>query len=149
MLPPPAGSRQASYAYTLPVTLPRSSSTYSNSGQARRPPIPDYDYSTAEAGPSRQPSRTVDLRSGAGFASGLEPPNSGTRSLSYAHSKKSRLSLDDEEAEDQELQREMGEMEDEEEERGLEETLEKIGFGSYHWRLLVSPLALDLVGLAR
>lgn len=40
-----------------------------------------------------------------------------------------------EEEEEAELRREMDEI-DQEDERGLEETLEKLGMGAYHWRLL-------------
>lgn len=41
---------------------------------------------------------------------------------------------DDEAQEEEELRREMDEVD--QDERGLEETLEKLGFGAYHWRLL-------------
>jgi hypothetical protein len=41
---------------------------------------------------------------------------------------------DSEADEDEELRREMDESDGDE--RGLEETLEKLGFGAYHWRLL-------------
>lgn len=60
-----------------------------------------------------------------------------------------RYSVDDEDTdglgqEEAELRAEMDGGDDEDEdpvddgERGLEETLEKLGFGAYHWRLLVS-----------
>jgi hypothetical protein len=41
---------------------------------------------------------------------------------------------DSEADEEEELRREMDEVD--QDERGLEETLEKLGFGAYHWRLL-------------
>ncbi|WVR04249.1 hypothetical protein IAU60_001249 [Kwoniella sp. DSM 27419] len=122
MLPPPPASRQSSYVYPHGNTPSRpglapSSSTF---GQ------------TKGFGPGPGHGRIASFRSAAESVLGLEHDLDGhgeddTRMGGRAR----RGSSDDEEAA---LREEMG-MEGERE-RGLEETLEKIGFGAYQWRLL-------------
>lgn len=91
----------------------------------------------------------------------LLPPNPASRQASYSHASRGRASRQpsgvsfaspvdaEEDEEDEETFEERLRMEEEEEgqvdvQRGLEETLEKLGMGSYHWRLLVCPTALRL-----
>jgi hypothetical protein len=153
MLPPPAGSRQSSYAYTLPVTLPRSSSTYSKTNPNRRPTVSEYEYEydTAEAGPSSGPRHGPRLSLPRRSTSRLRPPDYGVDHGENRNGNGNGNGESDgvDETEAEELRAEMGVMEDEEG-RGLEETLEKIGFGAYQWRLLVSilsPLAYSVWSL--
>jgi hypothetical protein len=120
MLPPPAGTRQNSYAYTLPrPSRSRAPSSIHIPPNSRQPshanPWAILPGTPGTASPSRILSSHGRGASGQGF------PWSAPE--------------DDSEAdEEEELRREMDEVEDDE--RGLEETLEKLGFGAYHWRLL-------------
>lgn len=85
----------------------------------------------------------------------LLPPNPASRQASYHHASRGRSSRQpsgvsfaspidaEEDEEDEDTFEERLRMEEEEEgqaeeQRGLEETLEKLGLGAYHWRLLVS-----------
>jgi len=67
------------------------------------------------------------------------PPNPHSRHSSYVHPRQhsyalSRRDGSEDENEEEEVDEDDGTVT--EETRGLEETLEKLGFGAYHWRLL-------------
>ncbi|WVQ97518.1 hypothetical protein IAU59_004632 [Kwoniella sp. CBS 9459] len=112
MLPPPPASRQSSYVYPHNHL---SASTTTGDGRA-----PTYHSHT----------RIASFRSAAESVLGLE------HEIEREDSRVGR-SGDDDDDEDEDHQGLRQEMEMHAEgERGLEETLERIGFGAYQWRLL-------------
>jgi hypothetical protein len=123
MLPPPAGARQNPYAYTLP-----------RPSRSRAPSsinIPPHSRAPSHTNPWAILPGTPGTASPTRVLSGNGPPRQSREGFPWA----SQKADDDNEAEEEEeLRREMDEAD--QDERGLEETLEKLGFGAYHWRLL-------------
>lgn len=127
MLPPPAGTRQNSYAYTIP-----------RPSRSRAPSsihIPLHSRETSHTNPwailpgtpgTASPTRVFSSHR----TSSHQPRGSGNQGFPWTGAKNDHSEADEEE----ELRREMDE--NDADERGLEETLEKLGFGAYHWRLL-------------
>lgn len=96
--------------------------------------------------PSRQPSHTTNpwailpgtpgTASPTHLISGHARRVSGSNGFPWRSETGQGEDDDGVEEEEAELQREMDEIAQEDDERGLEETLEKLGMGAYHWRLL-------------
>ncbi|OCF33983.1 membrane transporter [Kwoniella heveanensis BCC8398] len=119
MLPPPPASRQSSYVY------PHGHQATST-GDGR----PILSGPQAKHGHSRLASFRSAAESVLGLEHEVERETGGAGG--YARSADDGEDEGDDDGLRQELEMEMGESG----ERGLEETLEKIGFGAYQWRLL-------------
>jgi hypothetical protein len=123
MLPPPAGARQNSYAYTLPRPSRSRAPSSINIPPHSRAPSHTNSWAILPGTPgTASPTRVL---------SGYGPSRQSREGFPWASQK---ADDDDEAEEEEELRREMDEAD--QDERGLEETLEKLGFGAYHWRLL-------------
>jgi len=126
MLPPPAGTRQNSYAYNLP-----------RPSRSRAPSsihIPLNSRSASHTNPWAILPGTPGTASPTQALSSQRTPSHQRRSSGQEFPWTAAKDEDSEADEEEELRREMDE--NDADERGLEETLEKLGFGAYHWRLL-------------
>jgi len=126
MLPPPAGTRQNSYAYNLP-----------RPSRSRAPSsinIPLHPRSASHANPWAILPGTPGTASPTQALSSHRTPSHQRGASGQGFPWTAAKDRDSEADEEEELRREMDENDGDE--RGLEETLEKLGFGAYHWRLL-------------
>lgn len=134
MLPPPAGSRQNSYAYSIPrPSRSRAPSSIQISAPHSRLP------SSTTNNPWAILPGTPGTASPTRLISGHGPSGSGSNGFPWRRSREQEAyegGEDEGDDEDEELRREMDQVDLDEDERGLEETLEKLGMGAYHWRLL-------------
>lgn len=126
MLPPPAGARQNSYAYTLPRPSRSRAPSSIHIPPNSRAPSHTNPWAILPGTPgTASPSRVVSSHGHA---------RQSSQGFPWAARKDEEEEEDSAEAEEEALRREMDD--EDQDERGLEETLEKLGFGAYHWRLL-------------
>ncbi|RXK39614.1 membrane transporter [Tremella mesenterica] len=149
MLPPP-GASPSSYAYQLSPSLPRTIkkhlSNLSLSPTRTRKPSrrTRSEYLPSNTGVEEEDGKSSDIMGNEGsssernvkrYTSGGKAGIMGNRERGYSRARGSGYMTDDERVIGFNDGDDEGEVEGCEE-RGLEETLERIGMGAYHWRLL-------------